>query len=193
VRSLATGETRALTGTDDAHYAFWSPDSRSLGFFGNGQLMTVAIAGGLPEAIAPIELGRGGSWSDKGFVLFTPIGGGVVHRVPERGGTVEKVTTLDASRGENAHYFPVALPGGKQFLFFVRSTRAENNGIYLGSVDGKTKPVRLVTSLSSGLYAPGRDGRPGRLLWVRDGVLLAACPAVALAKAGKHWTSKAPG
>ena len=173
VRSLATGETRALSGTEEAHYPFWSPDSRSLGFFSSSQLMTVAIAGGLPEAIAPIEIGRGGTWSESGFLLFTPVGGGAIHRVPERGGKIEKITTLDASRGENAHYFPVALPGGRQFLFFIRSTRAENNGIYLGSLDGKTKPVRLLTSLSSGLYATGRDGAPGRLLWVRDGELLA--------------------
>ena len=172
VRSLATGETRAITGAVEASYPFWSPDSRSLGFFSSTQLMTVAIAGGLPEAVAPIETGRGGSWSDSGVLLFTPKGGGVIHRVPERGGTVEKITTLDAGRGENAHYFPVALPGGKQFLFFVRSSRAENNGIYLGYLDGKTQPVRLVTSLSSGLYLPDGDATPGRLLWVRDGQLL---------------------
>jgi len=40
-------------------------------------------------------------------------------------------------------------------------------------VDGKTAPVRLVTSLSSGLYAPSNDGRYGHVLWVRDGELLA--------------------
>ena len=51
------------------------------------------------------------------------------------------------TRGENAHYWPVALPGGGSFLFFVRSTRPENNGIYLGSLDKKGQAVRLVTSL----------------------------------------------
>jgi Tol biopolymer transport system component len=172
VRSLATGETRALSGTADAHYPFWSPDSHSLGFFGSGKLFTIAVAGGLPEAVADINIGRGGSWSDAGFILFTPRGGGTVHRVPERGGKAEPVTTLDPARGENAHYWPIALPGGKKFLFFIRSNRAENNGIYLGSFDG-AKPVRLVTSISSGLYAPARDGRPGSLLWVRDSELLA--------------------
>jgi eukaryotic-like serine/threonine-protein kinase len=102
-----------------------------------------------------------------------PRGGGVVHRVGERSGKIEAITTLDTSRGEDAHYWPVALPGGRDFLFFIRSTRPENNGIYLAAVDGKTAPVRLVTSLSSGLYAPGRDGGSGHVLWVRDGELLA--------------------
>jgi len=173
VRSLATGETRAISGTDEAHYPFWSPDSRTLAFFGTSKLFTVSIAGGLPEAIADIQQGRGGSWSDTGVILFTPRGSGVVHRVSARGGAVEPVTALDAGRGENAHYWPVALPGGRAFLFFVRSTRPENNGIYLGSIDGSAAPVRIVTSLSSGVYAPPRGAGPGHLLWVRDGVLLA--------------------
>ena len=35
------------------------------------------------------------------------------------------------------------------------------------------KPVRLVTSLSSGLYAPPRGNQPGHLMWVRDEELFA--------------------
>jgi serine/threonine protein kinase/Tol biopolymer transport system component len=172
VRSLATGETRALPGTGDVHYPFWSPDSRSIGFFGSGKLFTIVVAGGQPEAIVAIEQGRGGTWTDEGVLLFTPQGGGVIHRVPARGGTAERITSLDESRGENAHYWPVALPGGRKFLFFIRSTRPENNGIYLGSLDG-AKPVRLMTSLSSGQYLPPRAGLPGFLLWARDNHLLA--------------------
>ena len=131
VRSLMTGEARALSGTREAYYPFWSPDSRSLGFFGSSKLLTVS-GRGLPEAIADIQQGRGGTWTDKGQILFTPRGGGIIHRVSERGGPVEAITALDAGRGENAHYWPVALPGGGSFLYFVRSTRPENNGIYLG-------------------------------------------------------------
>ena len=164
------------------HYPFWSPDSRSLGFFGSSKLLTVSVAGGLPEAIADIQQGRGGTWTDKGQILFTPRGGGVIHRVSERGGPVEAITALDAGRGENAHYWPVALPGGGSFLYFVRSTRPENNGIYLRSLDGKGAAVRLVTSLSSGLFAPPLESGNGHLLWVRDGELLAQPLDVAAAR-----------
>ena len=118
----------------------------------------------------------------QGQILFTPRGGGVIHRVSARGGPVEAITALDAGRGENAHYWPVALPGGGSFLYFVRSTRPENNGIYLRSLDGKTPPVRLVTSLSSGLYAPPLESGNGHLLWVRDGELLAQPLDVAAAR-----------
>jgi len=182
IRSMMTGEARAISGTEEASYPFWSPDSRSLAFFGSSKLLTVSIAGGLPEAIADIEQGRGGTWTSDGTILFTPTGGGVIHRVAARGGPTEPVTTLDASRNENAHYWPVALPDGRSFLFFVRSTRPENNGIYLGSLESKTAPVRLVTSLSSGLYAAGHDGGPGHVLWVRDGELLAQPLDIAAAR-----------
>jgi Tol biopolymer transport system component len=136
-------------------------------------MFTVQLAGGLPEGVTDIVQGRGGTWTDKNEILFTPIGGGVIHRIPARGGNAVKVTALDESRGENAHYWPVALPGGDRFLYFVRSTTPENNGIYLGSLDGKTKPMRLITSLSSAIFQPGTSGGPGRLLWVRDTDLLA--------------------
>jgi len=92
--------------------------------------------------------------------------------VAAAGGPVEPITTLDASRGENAHYWPVWLPGNQSFLYFVRSTRAENNGIYMGHIDGRPS-VRLVTSLSSGVYAPPAANHPGELLWARDDQLLA--------------------
>jgi len=172
VRSLATGDTRVLPGIADSQYPFWSPDSRKLGVFVDTKLMTIAIAGGLPEAIATAANARGGAWTENGVILFSPVGGGTIHRVGDTGGAVENVTTLDAARGENAHYWPVALPGGRKFLFFIRSTVAENNGIYLGAVDGTTKPVRVLTSLSSGLYAPPVAHEQGRLLWVRDTELL---------------------
>ena len=72
VRSLATGEARAISGSAEAYYPFWSPDSRSLAFFASSKLLTVSIAGGLPEAIADIQQGRGGTWTDSGTILFTP-------------------------------------------------------------------------------------------------------------------------
>jgi hypothetical protein len=92
--------------------------------------------------------------------------------VSARGGTPEPVTRLDPSRGENAHYWPLLLPGGRKFLYFVRSIRLENSGIYVAAIDG-SNPVRLVSSLSSGIYAPALNRRPGYLLWVQNGDLLA--------------------
>jgi hypothetical protein len=151
----------------------WSPDGKHLGFFANGKLRTVDVAGGLPEAIADAPNGRGGSWTEDGFILFTPSGGVTVLKIAATGGAVQPLTKLDPSRGEDAHYWPVVLPGGSRFLYFARSTRPENSGIYLARLDGSAPPVRVVASLSSGVLATRPSTGVPYLLWVRDGDLLA--------------------
>ena len=173
VRSLAVDDARPLSGTDGASNQFWSPDGKRLGFFANGKLRTVDIAGGLPEAIADAPAGRGGSWTEDGSILFTPTGGATVFKIAATGGDVKPVTKLDATRGEDAHYWPVVLPGGSRFLYFARSARVENSGIYLARIDGSAPPVRVVASLSSGVLANRPSTGEPYLLWVRDGDLLA--------------------
>jgi eukaryotic-like serine/threonine-protein kinase len=173
VRSLDRDDPRGLPGTEGASYPFWAPDSRSIGFFARGKLRTVDVAGGVPQVVADAPSGRGGSWGADGTILFTPVGGGTIVRVPAAGGTVTPVTTPDVARGENAHYWPYHLPGGSSFLYFVRSTQPENNGIYLGSVDGSRPPALLVSSLSSAIYAPPASAGRGHLLWVRNDDLVA--------------------
>ena len=152
-------------------YHFWAPDSRRLGFFAGGKLKTLDIAAGLPQTVADVPNPRGGSWGESEVILFGS-GGGVIAGVSARGGTPQDVTRLDTSRGENAHYWPQILPGGKKFLYFVRSTRIENSGIHVAGIDGND-PARVVSSLSNGLYAPPLRGYPGSLLWVQNSDLLA--------------------
>ena len=173
VRPLDRDEPVALPGTENPSYPFWSPDSSKLAFFANGMLKSVDVSGGLPEVIADAPQGRGGSWGANGTIVFTPNASGTVHKVVDTGGEAENITSFDAGRGENAHYWPQILPDGERFLFFARGDTAENSGIYLAHIDGSTPPARVVASMSSGVYALPRAGYPGHLLWVRDGSLLA--------------------
>jgi hypothetical protein len=46
LRPLDSTTTRPLAGTEGGIYPFWSPDSRSLGFFSDGKLKRIDIAGG---------------------------------------------------------------------------------------------------------------------------------------------------
>jgi serine/threonine protein kinase/Tol biopolymer transport system component len=171
IRSLAADDARPVPGTEGASNPFWSPKGDSIGFFANGKIWAVKIAGGLPEVLGDAAGGRGGAWSEDGTIIFA-VGGSALSRVSASGGAVTRLTKLDLSRGENAHYWPVFLPGGKKFLYFVRSTKVENGGIYVGQMDGSPS-VRLVSSLSSGILA--RHPVTGRwyLMWVRDDDLLA--------------------
>ena len=172
VRSLARDDARSLSGTEGASNPFWSPDGRRIAFFAGGKLWTVDIAGGLPESIADAPVGRGGAWAEDGTIIFTPTGGTAMVRVASAGGAATPLTTLDEGRGENAHYWPSFLPGGRRFLYFVRSTQVENSGIYLGDMDG-APARRLVASLSSAIVARRAASDAWYLLWARDTDLLA--------------------
>ena len=45
VRPLDSLEARALPGTEDAKFPFWSPDSAFIGFFAQGKLKRIALGG----------------------------------------------------------------------------------------------------------------------------------------------------
>ena len=64
--------------------------------------------------------------------MFAPTQTGPLFRVPASGGEPVAVTKLGP--GQAAHGFPLFLPGGRQFLFYVAGT-GDVRGIYLGSLD----------------------------------------------------------
>jgi Tol biopolymer transport system component len=119
-----------LAGTDGASYPFWSPDSRSVGFFAGGKLMRMDIGGGAPQTLAN-AVNRGGTWSADGTILFPRTTSSPLFRISASGGEPVEVTKLDK---QASHRFPQFLPGGRQFLFYATGT-PETAGIYLGSLD----------------------------------------------------------
>jgi len=174
VRPFSSLEAKAIPGTEGAKHPFWSPDGRSVGYFAPGNLMKVALDGGAPVRICAAMDGLGGTWSLSGVIVFSShlIGFGL-SRVPAEGGKVEPATLLDSAQDENSHRWPVFLPDGIHFLYFVRSLRAERRGVYVGRVDraAVAPGAPLVRSESDALYAPlDRAGR-GVLLSPANGRL----------------------
>jgi len=55
VRSLASVDVRAIGGTDGARNPFWSPDSRSIGFFADGYMRRVDFDGGRVQRLSVRE------------------------------------------------------------------------------------------------------------------------------------------
>jgi len=168
VRELDALRPEPVAGTQGAEYPFWSYDSQSIGFFANGMLKRVDLAGGPPRVLAAAMNGRGGAWNRDGLILFSGNTQGGLARVAATGGTVTPVTPLDASRHETSHRWPQFLDDNRHFIYFVQRTEPEEHGIYLGSLDGGP-PQRLVTSRLSALYVA-----PDQLLYVSDGALVAA-------------------
>ena len=152
-----------LAGTEGAAYPFWSPDSRSVGFFADGKLKRLDIGGGAPQTLATAAVARGGTWNADGVILFAPTTASPLFRVPASGGEAVAVTKLDR---QTSHRFPFFLPDGRQFLFYAQGT-PETAGIYLGSLDS-AETRRLTPADTAGVYLSS-----GWLLWVRAGTLVA--------------------
>jgi len=175
VRSLATTTAQPLAGTEGATAPFWSPDSRSIGFFATAALKRVDLGGGVPQTLAPVTSGGGGTWNADGVIVFSSGLATALTRVSATGGAATPLTTLGP--GQRNHRYPWFLPDGRRFLFL--STGAEDTfGIYLGALDGGA-PTRLAAADGSGVYLPsGRglaeaNGDGGWLLWGRGGALVA--------------------
>jgi serine/threonine protein kinase/WD40 repeat protein len=170
IRPLESLVAKPLPATVDATYPFWSPDSRFVGFFADGKLKRIEVAGGPALSICDAPDARGGSWSRDGTILFEPSFREPIHRVPANGGKSTPVTKLDASRNETTHRWPYFLPDGRRFLFFSGSHTAgaesELDAIFVGSLD-EEKPKLLVNARSNAAYAAGH------LLFVRQKTLLA--------------------
>src|ERR1051325_505675 len=170
LRPLNSGSAQQLTETDGAEYPFWSPDSRFIGFFAGGKLKKIAASGGPPFTLCEAPNGRGGAWNQEGVILFAPrFDNTGIYRVSVNGGEAAALTSLDSSRNETNHRWPLFLPDGKHFIYTTqaKSRSSEYSGaLYVASLDGSTN--RLLAKISSNMEFDGK-----RLLYVRQGSLVA--------------------
>jgi Tol biopolymer transport system component len=161
----------SIANTEGANFPFWSPDGRSIGFFADGRLKRVDVAGGPVQTICDAPNGRGGAWNKDGVILFTPTGqlGTGLYRIAASGGTPTQITFPDRERGEDSHRWPLFLPDGIHYLYLAMdlSGRKLVSEIYLGSLNSKEK--RLITqAVANAAYA-----QPGYLLFYRNQTLFA--------------------
>ena len=172
VRELQSLDAKSIAGTEGATLPFWSPDGRSLAYFTEGKLMKVSLPNGAPAAVTESPAGRGGAWSASGSIVFAPdlIMSGL-SRVPADGGNAEPITLLDESRGETSHWWPVALPDGIHFLYYVRSIDDKHRGIYIGRLDRPAARAgeRLFFSDSGATYVPLAGSDEADLIYVANG------------------------
>jgi Tol biopolymer transport system component len=156
VRPMNLLEAHALPGTEAAIFPFWSPDSRSLGFFAEGKVKTIDLNGGSAQVVCDAQLGRGGAWGPGGVILFSRGPTAPLMQVNAIGGTPVAVTTLDAAQ-HTSHRWPFFLPDGKHFLYLALHhdpSKSANNAVYYASLDGKENR-QLFRSQSNAVYASG--------------------------------------
>jgi len=174
VRDLDSVSARELAGTEGAAFPFWSPDGRNIGFFAGNKLKRIDSSGGPAQTLAEASVeARGGSWGPDGTILFAPTFTSPLYKVPASGGSLEQATRFDQARGQTSHRWPWFLPDGRHFLYFVRATQKEAEGIYVGSLDAKEGRFLLNTNLLAAYVPPSRGAGAGHLLFMRDRTLVA--------------------
>jgi eukaryotic-like serine/threonine-protein kinase len=180
LRNMDSLEARPLSGSERTGAVqppfFWSPDSRYIAFDAAGKLKKIDVTSGTAETLCDVSsLVVGGSWNRDGVIIFGQSLGGIM-RVSASGGNASPLTTVDASRAEVLHTLPEFLPDERHFLYHRVSTKAEIEGIYVGSIDAKPNEQDLRRVLAddyAGVYTPSSDAGLGELLFVRDRALMA--------------------
>ena len=169
---IGTGSATELAHTESASYPFWSPDDTAIGFFASSRLERISIGDSSVQTLARVNFARGGSWSSKNVILYTPDPGGPIWRVNADGtGAVAQTTLTDLN--VDSHRWPLFLPDGDHFLYlaakFGTTDQINASAIYLSSLSGK-KNIKLVLARSNMGYVDGS------LLYLDDQKALRAVP-----------------
>ena len=123
VRPLDRLDAAPVAGTEDAHAPFFSPDGQWLGFFADGRLKKVALAGGAPVALADAPAVLGGTWIGNDIIFAGSSSGGLM-RVSSDGSGAAPLTSPHERDGEVRHAWPASSPARASSSSSSRRIRA---------------------------------------------------------------------
>ena len=167
LRPLDSVVAAPLAGTDDALWPFWSPDSRSVGFFTPSTLKKIDLnSRGVTVVATELKYSammKGGAWSPDGTIIFGALGS-PISRVAANGGPVAPVTRLE--HGQTSHGWPAFLPDGRRFLYHAIGGDAGRGAVYAASLDSSAV-TRILDADTNALFVV-----PDSLLFMKAGALL---------------------
>lgn len=165
LRTMASPDAKAISGTDGAVNPFFSPDGQRVGFFAGGKLKKVSVSGGAAVTLADVAGPQGASWNSQGTIAFGSGPAAVLMQVSDAGGTPQALTHL--GKGETDHDWPEFLPGDKAVLFAATGGDRANGQIAVQGV--RTGGRRnLLEGATHPRYAPS-----GHLVYLQGGNLMA--------------------
>lgn len=153
------GATR-VNETKGAAYPFWSPAADYVAFFAHNKLKKVSVNGGMPQVLTSVQEARGGSWSKKGVIIYSPDSSGPLWRIDADGTDAAPLTDKTFSKECSSHRWPVFLPDGDHFLFwsgdFNEHANDTKSGIYISSLSDSGQKHLLVLAMSTSGFAKSR-------------------------------------
>lgn len=173
VRPLSSLAAEPVPGSEGAASVFWSPDSRSVGFFAGGKLKRSDLQGGPPQILcdASDSLRPSGTWNRDGVILFNSEDHRGLYSVPASGGDARPASVLDTSRQEIFHAWPKFLRDGRHFIYLAQSKIPETTGIYVGALGSRASKL-LIRTRTNPAYV-GLPSGAGYLLLMRGSTLMA--------------------
>jgi serine/threonine-protein kinase len=171
VRPIDQLQASPIQDTEGGTSPFFSPDGKWIGFWANGAIRKVAVAGGPATVVCQTGTGPifGASWGDDDAIVFAPPATGLL-RVSASGGTANPLTMLDRQKGETSHRLPFVLPGAKAVLFTAVTH-------FLPDWDGAEIVAQPLPAGDRKTIARGADARyapTGHLTFARWGTIVAA-------------------
>jgi len=165
LRPLDSLEATLFANTQGAHDPFWSPDGRSIAYFKSQSLWTVPASGGESRPLCAAWNPGGGSWGVDGSIIFAADLGRAIYRVSVQTGERQEIRT-QGTHGFDLQW-PTMLPSGEGFVYSARQTAEGPRGVLVGRFDNPSKDRWLMATESNAQVSEGR------LLYVRDGLLMA--------------------
>jgi serine/threonine-protein kinase len=106
LRDMAQGTSAVLAGTEGAYNPFFSPDGQWIGFFAGEVLRKVAVSGGAPVTLAPVNRVSGALWATPDRIMVLQNEGFDLHWISAAGTGADSVVRLGVQFGT-----PALLPG----------------------------------------------------------------------------------
>jgi len=166
MRDLGSTALTTIPGSEGAVDPAFSHDGNWLAFQRNGRLYKLPTAGGPATAIAE-KANSGPAWMpDDASLVYTRSSDGL-WLTPATGGDAQRLTTLDTTRGEFAHWYPQVLPGGTTAIFTSYATPISRARIEAVDLSSGQRTVIV----EGAIY--GRYVSAGYLLYARDAAVFA--------------------
>jgi eukaryotic-like serine/threonine-protein kinase len=131
----------------------WSPDGRYVAASTGRELRRFEVGTQNTTSIGAVNTNFAGAWNKSGTILIGLQRDGL-YRVQADGGAMQRVTSVDAARGETRHIALQFLPDGRHFLYLAGSRTKGQTMLCAGSLDSPERTA-IMPAPSNVAYADG--------------------------------------